>query len=308
MCRSTVELTIGRGDDATVRLDDPTVSRRHARIVLAPDWAGDRGRGLALRRAGRRRDAGGAAPVGRGGARSGSATWCCTCERAAPVVRSAAPVAPGARCERDRGRPDRRDPRRAARGRRHVVRRLDPPAAALGLGAQAGRPTTPDDVRYVLRDLRTNAFLRMDEQDAQLLELLDGRRTIGELLAEATRLLGRGRPGAARAADRRLRRSRDARRDRRDASGGGGAESAAARASSRASGRSSGLESGLSAPTRVGAGFWFSPLAATGLILLSLAGLVTFSYLSARGTERRSSSRTGSCSAASCSSPGASCS
>ncbi len=31
------QLTIGRGADATVRLDDPTVSRRHARIVLGPD-------------------------------------------------------------------------------------------------------------------------------------------------------------------------------------------------------------------------------------------------------------------------------
>ncbi len=50
-------------------------------------------------------------------------------------------------------------------------------------------------MRYVLRDLRTNAFLRMDEQDAQLLGLLDGRRTIGELLAEATKLVGPAGPG-----------------------------------------------------------------------------------------------------------------
>ena len=30
-------MTIGRGDDATVRLDDQTVSRVHARIVRRPD-------------------------------------------------------------------------------------------------------------------------------------------------------------------------------------------------------------------------------------------------------------------------------
>ena len=36
-CRSRKAMTIGRGEEATVRLDDPTVSRRHARIVLGPD-------------------------------------------------------------------------------------------------------------------------------------------------------------------------------------------------------------------------------------------------------------------------------
>ena len=53
----------------------------------------------------------------------------------------------------------------------------------------------PGDVRYVLRDLRSKAFMRLDEPDAQLLSLLDGRRTIGELLGEATTLLGAGGPG-----------------------------------------------------------------------------------------------------------------
>jgi putative peptide zinc metalloprotease protein len=53
----------------------------------------------------------------------------------------------------------------------------------------------PSDSRYVLRDLRGGAFLRMDEEDAKLFELIDGRRTIAELLVEATRLLGPAGPG-----------------------------------------------------------------------------------------------------------------
>ena len=61
------QLTIGRAEDATVRLDDPTVSRRHARIVPGPD-------GPVIEDAGSRfgvlvdgQTAGGAAPVAAGG-------------------------------------------------------------------------------------------------------------------------------------------------------------------------------------------------------------------------------------------------
>jgi putative peptide zinc metalloprotease protein len=44
--------------------------------------------------------------------------------------------------------------------------------------------------RYVLRDLRGGSFLRMDAGEAELLPLLDGKRTIAELLIETTKMLG----------------------------------------------------------------------------------------------------------------------
>ena len=52
-----------------------------------------------------------------------------------------------------------------------------------------------DQERYVLRDLREGTFLRMSEQDAQLLELLDGKRSVAELLVEASERLGPEGPG-----------------------------------------------------------------------------------------------------------------
>ena len=52
-----------------------------------------------------------------------------------------------------------------------------------------------DEERYVLRDLREGTFLRMSEQDAQLVELIDGKRTVAELLVEASKRLGPGGAG-----------------------------------------------------------------------------------------------------------------
>jgi putative peptide zinc metalloprotease protein len=135
-----------------------------------------------------------------------------------------------------------------------------------------------DDVRYVLRDLRTNAFLRMDEQDAALLRLLDGSRTIGQLLVEASALLGPAGPG-------RLARLIADCGDRGMLDGIAATPGMAADPSL--------LQRVLTPRERtfdwVGEWFertyarwgrlWFGPLTATGLILLSLAGLVTFSYL-----------------------------
>jgi putative peptide zinc metalloprotease protein len=136
----------------------------------------------------------------------------------------------------------------------------------------------PHDVRYVLRDLRSKAFLRLDEQDAQLLGLLDGRRTIGELLADATVLAGAAGPG-------RLARLIAECGDR------GMLDGIAAQPREEST---PGLLRRVLEPrewtfecfgdwferaySRWGR-LWFSPLASTSLILLSLAGLVTFSYL-----------------------------
>ncbi len=49
--------------------------------------------------------------------------------------------------------------------------------------------------RYVLSDMRGGGFARLDEDEARLLVLLDGRYELAELVAEAERLQGPGGPG-----------------------------------------------------------------------------------------------------------------
>ena len=54
------------------------------------------------------------------------------------------------------------------------------------------------ELRWVLRDLKSNKFRRMDDTDAALFELLDGTRSLVDLIGEAERRLGPG--GSARLA------------------------------------------------------------------------------------------------------------
>jgi len=49
--------------------------------------------------------------------------------------------------------------------------------------------------RYVLRDLKGGDFVRMTSSDARLFELIDGSRTVTELIAEAERVEGPAGPG-----------------------------------------------------------------------------------------------------------------
>ena len=49
--------------------------------------------------------------------------------------------------------------------------------------------------RYVLEDKRGGGFARLDEDEAALLDLLDGRHSLSELVSEAERLQGPGGPG-----------------------------------------------------------------------------------------------------------------
>ncbi len=264
-------LTIGRATDAAIRLDDQTVSRRHARILPGPDGpliedAGSSfgtlfdGQPLAGRR---RLEPGIELRLGNVPLRV---------ERAEP-----APAQPGAAPDPSAtiivpigATPD-------------ELRAASPADGSIRPRLRSGWALKrvaddPHDVRYVLRDLRSKAFLRLDEPDAQLLALLDGRRTIGELLAQATVLLGPLGParlarlvaecgdqglldGIAAAPARRsepgpLRRVLEPRERTFDWAGDWFARAYA-----------------------VWGRPWFSPLAATALILLSLAGLVTFSYL-----------------------------
>lgn len=52
-----------------------------------------------------------------------------------------------------------------------------------------------DQERWILRDLRSGSFLSVDGEDAQLIPLLDGQLTIAELLTRSTEVIGSAGPG-----------------------------------------------------------------------------------------------------------------
>ena len=264
-------ITIGRASDVTVRLDDQSVSRRHARIVLGPDGPVIEDAGSSFGTlvdgqplAGPRRLEPGAE------LRLGNVLL--RVERAAPAaLRPVSDPGPNATIIVPIGATP--DELRAASPADGSIRPRLRSGWALKRVAD-----DPGDVRYVLRDLRSKAFLRLDEPDAQLLSLLDGRRTIAELLAEASVLLGA--PGPARLA-----------RLIADCGDHGLLDGIAAAPTERPEpgplrrvfeprektfdGAGDWFESAYAIWGRP----WFSPLAATTLVLLSLAGLATFSYL-----------------------------
>jgi putative peptide zinc metalloprotease protein len=262
-------LTIGRADDATIRLEDQTVSRHHARIVPGPDGpriedAGSRfgvlvdGEPLT---GSRRLEAGIELRLGNVALRV---------ERAWPVAAGGGPSAGP-----------------APSPNATIVVPIG--ATPDGLRASADGSMRPrlrsgwalkrvDDGRYVLRDLRSKTFMRLDEPDAQLLSMLDGRRTIAELLAQATTLLGPTGPGRlarviAECGDRGL-------LDGIAATPAAPAEPSPLRRALEPRERTfEWVTDWFVRVYAVWGRLWFSPLAATGLVLLSLSGLVTFSYL-----------------------------
>jgi len=270
------QMTIGRSEDATVRLKHPTVSRRHARIASGPDGAliEDAGSRFGVSVDGRPLDGPRRLEPG---AEIRLGTALLRVEQAAPSSWRGVP----------------QDAPEVGANETVVV----PIGATIdGLGAAASpadgsiRPRLrsgwalkriaddPRDARYVLRDLRSNAFVRIDDEDAQLLRLLDGRRTVSELLVDATTVPGE--MGAGRLA-----------RLLADLGDRGMLDGIAATPAVEA--EPSLLRRVLTPREwtyewvadwfeRAYAGWgraWFSPLAVTGLILLSLVGLVTFSYL-----------------------------
>jgi len=170
----TGEMTIGRSPDATVQLTDPTVSRLHARID-----------------AGRLQDA---------GSRYGTFLDGTRVEGSMPL-RDGATIGVGdseLRVER------RRDAYEA--GRTIVVA----DAGSAGAARFGSRPrvrsgyaikrldASEGSKRWVLRDLRNGTFLRLSDRDARLFELVDGSRTLSDLIVEAEALFGAA--GAARLA------------------------------------------------------------------------------------------------------------
>jgi putative peptide zinc metalloprotease protein len=189
----TRSLTIGRDDEADIRLDDMTVSRVHARITVGPGGPllEDAGSRYGTRLAGVQVDT--AMPLDAGAViRVGDVSLRVEGAGAAPsgAPESAAGetiVVPVGATQMGLRQP----PPRARRGGldRGLRPRVRSGWALKRLGAEEG------DRRFVLRELRTGAFLRMDADDAALFELLDGQRSVTELIAKAEEALGPRGPG-----------------------------------------------------------------------------------------------------------------
>jgi len=173
------DVTIGRGPGATLRLEDPTVSRLHARISAA----------------GRIEDAG-----------SSHGTFVDGARLSGPLaLRDGARIRIG---DQEIGVERRRDAGEA--GRTIVVR----PGASLVVGAVGAasvraqatrfglRPRVRSGYalkrldagegarRWVLRDLSRDGYLRLSDNDAELFELLDGTRSLVDLIGETEQRFG----------------------------------------------------------------------------------------------------------------------
>ena len=119
----------------------------------------------------------------------------------------------------------------------------------------------------------------MSAADARLFELLDGSRTLPELIAEAERLEGPARAGAARAPARRPGRSRSARgRPRRRNAAQPRAQARASLPAARAR-PARGSAPGSSAPTAARGGCSSPRPALAVLAALAVAGVGVFAYL-----------------------------
>jgi putative peptide zinc metalloprotease protein len=185
-------LTIGRGDDASVRIPDRTVSRTHARVMPAPGGAmiEDAGSTFGTLLAGVRLTSPERLHAGVE-IRVGDVVLNVEDETPTP------PAPPDVATARGAGKT--------------IVVPID--ATLHGLRAPqlnydgARRPRvrsgyalkrldeSEGDKRFILRDLLGHGFLRMSEPDAALFELLDGERTVTELLIAAERAGGPTAPG-----------------------------------------------------------------------------------------------------------------
>jgi len=182
------EMTIGRSPGSTVVLDDPTVSRVHARIS----------------------EGNGSGPAVIEDAGSSHGTWVDGARISAPFeLRDGVRLRLG---DQEMLVERRRDAAEA--GRTIVVR----PGASLVVPAM-GRPDVTSQAtqfgmrprlrsgyalkrleagegnrRWVLRDLESDTFLRLSDNDAQLFEQFDGTRSLIDLIGEAERRFGAAGP------------------------------------------------------------------------------------------------------------------
>jgi putative peptide zinc metalloprotease protein len=268
-------ITIGRGDDATVRINDQTVSRVHATITPGPD-------GPVLEDAGSRFGTllAGDPLTGPTTLHDGSTI------RLGDVVVRVESDAPAKIPEREI----------SPEAGETVVVPVD--ATLLGLRPSSG-PAPSDgslrpklrsgwalkrmgadegEKRFVLRDLRGGTFFRMNADEAALLDLLDGKHTVVELLAEAERTIGPEGPS-------RLARLVASLSDRGLLDGIGAAtppperESALKRAFKPRERSFEGVGDYFQHAYRSWGKLFFSPLTVTFLVLYALAGFGAFTYL-----------------------------
>jgi putative peptide zinc metalloprotease protein len=273
-------LTIGRGDDVTLRIDDRSVSRLHARIRPTADGPviEDAGSSYGVIVAGQRLTEpcplvpGMEIKLGNVILRVEAATPAASAVPVGAVPPAALPENPNATI---------RVPINATQ------MGLTSPAIS-GDGAMRPRVRSgwalkrlegdPGDVRYVLHDMRSGAFLRLDAPDAELFKLLDGKRTIAELLVAASETVGPAGPGrlARLLADCGERGLLDGVAPTPRDEPNPGLLQRAFGSKEVVFGWIPGyFERAYRRWGRV----YFSPLAVTGLVLLSLSGLVVFSYL-----------------------------
>ena len=179
------DVVIGRSPGSTIQLDDPSVSRTHARISV-----GD----------GRIEDAG-----------SSHGTFVDGAMLAGPLaLRDGMLIRIG---DQELKVERRRDSAEAGRtivvrpGASLVVGAVGAGAGVAGQATQFGmRPRMRSGYalkrldadegarRWVLRDLSRDGYLRLSDNDAQLLELLDGTRSLVDLIGEAEQRFGASGP------------------------------------------------------------------------------------------------------------------
>jgi putative peptide zinc metalloprotease protein len=197
-------MTIGRGETADVKLEDRTVSRLHARIDSTRDgpMISDAGSRFGVTVSGQRLSEPQRLTVG-SVIQLGNVTL-----RVESAVAHAPPGVPGVS-----GAPG------------AAVGAADPsagpnativvPVNATQLGLRAPAAMTGDgslrprlrsgwalkeidgdaEERWILRDLRSDTFRTIDTDDAALIQMLDGRLTVAELLTQSTDVLGPSGPG-----------------------------------------------------------------------------------------------------------------
>jgi FHA domain len=273
-------LTIGRGAEATVRIGDQTVSRLHAKIELGPagPMIEDAGSSFGTMVSGVKLTD--PTPLQAGAQiRLGDVLITVEGEGNAAVQSAAAapaelPPGPGETIvvPVDATLLGLRSPAPPASGVDGGLRpRVKSGWALKRLGAEEGTE------RYVLRDLRGGKFLQMEAQDAALFELLDGEHSVVELLREAERRVGPGGPG-------RLARLIADLADRGLLEGIGGLpevteETKLQRIFKPRERTFDWVGDYCERAYQHGGRIFFSPLTATFLALLALAGFGTFTYL-----------------------------
>jgi putative peptide zinc metalloprotease protein len=191
------EMTLGRAPGSTVVLADPTVSRLHARIHADGRPRNGNGDGVVIEDAG-----------------SSHGTWLDGVRVTGPV-----PLHDGAKIRLGKHELAVERQRDTAEAGRTIVVRpgaslVVPAAGAPGMTAQATQfgmkprvrsgyalkrlDASEGNRRWVLKDLRSDRFLRLSDNDAKIFEMLDGRNSLVDLIGKAEQKFGP--TGAARLA------------------------------------------------------------------------------------------------------------